>query len=64
MELKIVLGSEEWRKDTIKAMESKAYGLQANLAQAHLEGKNVFSGDVATVFNIDDMARIRLHCVE
>lgn len=63
-EFKIVLGNEEFKKDWLKAMESKAYGLQGSLSQAHLEGKNVSSGDVATIFNTDQNARFRLHCME
>ncbi len=63
-ELKIVLGSEEFKTDWLKAMESKAYGLQGSLSQANLEGKKVSSNDVATVVNIDQNARIRLFCVE
>lgn len=64
VELKITLGNEEWMKDRINAMEAKAYGLQANLSQAKLEGRQVFSDDVATIFNGDQTAKIRLHCME
>lgn len=63
-ELKIVLGSEEFKTDWLKAMESKAYGLQGSLSQASLEGKKVSSNDVATVVNINENAKIRLFCVE
>lgn len=64
VELKIVLGNEDFKTDWLKAMESKAYGLQGSLSQAHLEGKNVSSGDVATIFNADTSTRVRLHCLE
>lgn len=63
-ELKIVLGNEEFKTDWLKAMESKAYGLQGSLSQASLEGKKVSSTDVATVVNIDQNAQIRVFCVE
>lgn len=64
VEFKITLGNEEWMKDRINAKESKAYGLQGNLAQAKQEGRHVFTDDVATIFNIDNSSRIRLHCME
>jgi hypothetical protein len=63
-ELRITLGDELWMHDRVNAMESKAYGIQENLGEAKLGGLSVNADDVATIFNNDENARIRLHCME
>jgi len=63
-ELMLVLGNEEFIQDQIGGKEAKAYGLQDSLSTAMVNGKNVQQDDIATIFNIGQNSKIRLHCLE
>lgn len=63
-ELKLVLGNEDFMNDRILKNDAKAYGLMNSISMANMQGKNVSMDDVATIFNIGDNARIKVHCIE
>ena len=63
-ELKLVLGNEEFIQDQIGGNEAKAYGLQESLSKAMFIGKSVQQDDIATIFNVGQNSKIRLHCLE
>ncbi|MFQ5449398.1 MAG: hypothetical protein ACE5E9_02150 [Nitrospinaceae bacterium] len=64
IELKVILGNEEFLNDRIEGKKAKAYGLRHSLSSAKMQGMNVTQDDIATVINTDDQAKVRFYCME